>query len=153
MIYGFSDAWDFHQNDFPMAERIRLWEQHSKSPDLEFMRAMVGFMPTFVWEGSPEDLTGVLVATKLSESRRAAREVISGGAVTINARKVTDPKYCISREKDLILKNPDPQLFENSHNAFMMIGVGKCKRIVLIYVPCMFSSYETIRYYQPSEWK
>lgn len=48
-----------------------------------------------------ENLVDLLVAAKISPSKRQAREDIANGAVTVNGEKITDPAYALT-EKDQI---------------------------------------------------
>jgi tyrosyl-tRNA synthetase len=57
-------------------------------------------VPTYVSQGEA-DLVELLVAAKISPSKRQAREDIANGAVTVNGEKITDTTYAL-QETDKI---------------------------------------------------
>ncbi|MEH7437558.1 tyrosine--tRNA ligase [Neobacillus drentensis] len=58
-------------------------------------------VPSFDASESDGNLVDLLVAAKISPSKRQAREDITNGAVTVNGEKVTDPAYVL-QETDRI---------------------------------------------------
>ncbi|MBS4208717.1 tyrosine--tRNA ligase [Bacillus sp. FJAT-50079] len=58
-------------------------------------------VPTHLYEGEELGLVDVLVAAKISSSRRQAREDIQNGAVSINGERVTDVQYELTEEDRL----------------------------------------------------
>lgn len=58
-------------------------------------------VPTYDHEGEDTGLVNVLVAAKISPSRRQAREDIQNGAVSVNGERITDIQYELSEEDKL----------------------------------------------------
>ena len=115
--------WDV-KRIFSIRESIDSLEENWKNKELppDFFRKMVGFMRTFLLDSRHEkeiSLIDLLVAVKMVESKREAKELIKNNAVSLNNRKINDAGKMITLE-DFV------------NNQFLMVGAGRDGRCIVV---------------------
>lgn len=107
----------FHGRFCDVRTFIDTWEESGFNKDLDwtFFAHVVGFMETYVLKETSVPLMDLVIAVGLAQSKREAREFISGNSVSLNNVKVADLKHVVEKDKCV-------------SGQWLMLGKGKSAR-------------------------
>jgi tyrosyl-tRNA synthetase len=80
----------------------------------------LGFMESYILRENSVSLVDLLIAVRLIESKGQAKHLINGNSITLNNKKVLDPKLIVDRSHCV-------------ENAWLMVGKGKSDRRLVLF--------------------